>query len=620
MATLETTSDNRLRLRCSYDERDLAKQIPGWSWNNEDKAWYYPSSEERIAQFKQLFPNSDVNTTAIQEKKEYTEHEKKLIELKQLKTYDIKLPALKAELMEHQKSGINYLLNLDAAMLADQMGIGKSFQAIVVSLLRKSRNEIKKTLIICPATAKYTVWEKEIKKFTDEKYLVVDGVKKKREEIYHTFLERDDIPFLIVNYESLVTDGKHLIHFPFESLIISDESIYIKNRTAQRTKAVKKIKSKYKIAISGYPIANRIIDIHSQYDWLIPGLLGSFYNFQDHYIDEMSIKKHHTEETKRTGKTCKCKHCGKWSPEQKYAPIYTCHCSVPEWAEPEFKKFLGYKNLDELKFKLEPYYIRRLKKDVLKDLPDKIYEQREVCLSGTLLKAYNDMKEEMRILIRNMSNEEVVAKAQGIMVQMLRLSQLTCGFISDKNLDQPVFYKENPKLDLLDDIVDEVLSNDDKIVIWTRFRPFMAHVFKHYSEGYKHDGEIKKHKCAFLWGGMTPKAKAEQQQMFQNDPDCKIFVGTVQTGGIAIDLYAASTEVFTDLSFLSPSTIEQATDRLHRKGQKKSVVVIDAIAKKTVDEHWIKILGNKQQVSGMIFEDDGIIRINNKETLLELLK
>jgi SNF2 family DNA or RNA helicase len=621
MSTLELTADHRLRLRCTYDERELAKQIPGASWNKDERAWYYVFSPERVDLFKRYFPTGRyTQNTSKQTERKDSELEKKLLELKGLQTCELALPHLKEQLREHQKLGVKYLLHLDCAMLADQMGNGKSLQALVVSLIRREKKQIKKTLIICPATAKYAVWEREIKKFTDEHCIVIDGTRKEREEAYHTFLERDDVFYLIVNYESLAIDKKYLTTFPYDSLCVCDESVYIKNRKAKRTIAVQSIKSKYKIAITGYPIANRIIDLHSQFNWLMPGLLGSFWSFQDRYLDFLTLKKHHTQDTKTKGKNCKCKKCGKWSPEQKYAFIYTCHCAQPEWKEPEFKKFLGYKNLDELKVKLEPYYIRRLKKDVLKDLPDKVYEQRDVVLSGKLLKAYIDMKEEMKLMLHNMRDEEVIAKASNIMVQMLRLSQLTCGFISDKNLEQPIFYKENPKVDLLDDLVDEVLADDNKIVIWTRFRPFLAHLYQHFTEGYKHDGEFKKHKCAYLWGRMSDKVKDDNIYMFQNDPECKIFIGMVQAGGMGITLHAATVEIFTDLSFLSPSTIEQATDRLHRLGQKNTVVVIDEIARKTVDEHWIKILGNKQKVSNMIFDDDGIVRINSKETFLSLLE
>lgn len=620
MATLDLTLDNRLQLKCTYIERELAKKIPNASWNKQDLAWYYPFSKERIALFKKHFPDGCTSESVLRAAQEETKYEKQLLELKRLKDCRIPDLNLKGEMRNHQKVGVNYLLHLDAAMLADEMGAGKSLQALALSLVRKCRNEIKKCVIVCPATTKYSVWVREIEKFTEEKYIVIDDTKKKREEAYHTFLERDDVFYLIVNYETLTLDVNNLSKLPFASLIIADETVYIKNKNAKRTKALKILKSKYKVALTGHPVANRIIDIHSQFDWLKPGFLGSFWSFQDKYLDFLTIQKHHTEETKKTGKNCKCVNCGKWSPEQKYAAIYTCQCVSPQWENPAFHKLIGYKNLDELKRKIEPYYIRRLKSEILTDLPPKIYEEREVSLSGELLKAYNMMKEEMRVLIKNMRDEEITAKANSILTQMLRLSQLTCGFLTDKNFEHPFFYKENPKIDVLDEIIDEVIDSGQKIVIWTRFRAFMAHIYKRYTEGFKCDGEYRQYKCAYLWGGMSAKEKDENINAFQTDPETKVIIGTVQTGGLGVTLHAGSVEVFTDLSFLSPSTVLQAESRCHRIGQNNPVVIIKEIAKNSVDQHWLKLLENKQKVSRMIFEDDINVKIRDKETLLELLE
>lgn len=555
---------------------------------------------------------------------EYTEFEKKLLALKALPDCELKVTALNANFFKHQKTGVNYLLNLDAAMLADQLGLGKSLQSLGVSLLRKQKGEIKKCLIICPATTKYVVWKREIEKFTDEKCLVVDGPSKKRTEIYTTFLDREDIFYLIMNYEQLLKDTPYLLRFPRNLLCIADESIYIKTRDSKRTKELKKIPFKYKICVTGYPAANKILDIWSQFDWLKPGFLGSYWSFFDRYVETITIKLHETEESKKSSKGRKCTKCNKWSPEQKYAKIYTCCCINPEWEAPSFKKVVGYKNLDELKHKLEPYFIRRLKSEAL-DLPEKTYEEREVLLSGDLLKAYIAMKEEMKVIIKSMSNEEIIAKANGVLTQMLRLSQLTCGFITDIKLNQPMFYKENPKVKALDDIIDEVISSGNKIVIWTRFRAFTAYIYKRYSEGFKYDGADIRYDCAYFWGGMSAEEKDTNINRFQTDPNCKIIIGTVQTGGMGITLHAGNVAVFTDLSFLSPSTVIQAEARQHRIGQTKNVVIIRLLAKNTVDSHWMKVLEDKQAASRALFREDTTVEEDqtsialDKDTLLDML-
>lgn len=619
MATLDLTQDNKLILKCTFLERELAKKVQNYTWNKQLLVWIYPFSKEKVEAIKKYFPDICISEKILAEGQKETLREHKLRELRNLR--DIELPeiSLKAKLFAHQRVGIHYLSQLDCAMLADDLGMGKSLQSLALALLRKQRNEIIKTVIVCPATTKFSVWKREIEKFTDEKCIVIDGDKKKREVLYHTFFERDDVFFLIVNYESLTTDSDYLQALTNKTLIISDEAVYIKNRAAQRTKAIKKLTAQYRVAVTGYPIANKIIDIHSQFDWIMPGFLGSFWAFQDRYLDFEVIKKRKTKEAMESSKNRKCKLCNKWSPEQKYAAIYTCQCAAPEWEDPSFKKLVGYKNLDELRVKLEPYYIRRLKKDVL-DLPPKLYQEREVALSGKLLEDYLAMKKEMRIQIKSMDSADIVAKANTILTQLLRLSQLTCGFITDIKLQNPLFYKENPKIEALDDIIDEVINSGQKIVIWTRFRTFLFHILKRYTEGFIYDGETRKYDCAHLYGGMTATEKDENVQKFQTDDNCKIIIGTIQTGGMGITLHAGSVEVFTDLSFLSPSTIKQGEDRCYRIGTKQSVTIIKLLAKDTVDIHWVNLLQNKQAASRMIFDDEMTAKVTEKEALLELLE
>lgn len=577
MAILTLTSDNKLKLNCSFLEKELAKKISGAYYNREDQSWLYSFSKDRVESFRKYFENIEISVEVLEAEKQEIEYEKKLIELKNLKTVDVDWN-FKVKPFDHQKVAINYLLNVDGAMLADDLGLGKSFVCLIVSVIRKSKGEIKKALIVCPATTKYSVWAHEIEKFTDESYIVIDGDKKTRIELYKKWLSDDKIFFCVVNYETAMLDVEYLKNMPFESQLACDESIYIKNNKAKRSKAVKLLKSKYKIAVTGYPIGNYAIDLHSQFDFCRPGLLSSWWSFLDKFVDFRIMK----------------------------------------YGNKQFKQLSGYKNLDILKAKIEPYYIRRLKENCI-DLPEKIYEEREVRLSGKLLEAYNDMKEEMRTKVLNMKEEEVIAKANTVLTQMLRLSQLTCGFITDQNLENPVFYKENPKIEALDDILDEAISSDKKIVIWTRFRPFTFYLHKRYNEGFKYNGEMRKYNCCLLIGGMSAKEKDDNVEKFQNHPDYKVIVGTVQTGGLGITLHSGSVEVFTDLSLLPPSTIIQAESRLHRIGQKNTVIIIKLLARKSIDQHWVKLLEKKQKLSNLIFEDEKDLKLN-KETLLELLE
>jgi len=620
MAILTLTSDNKLKLQCSFLEKELAKKISGAYYNREDQSWLYSFSKDRVESFRKYFENIEISAEVLEAEREAVSEEEELIKLKNCKDIAERkndfYPVKNVELFPHQKVGIEYLLSAESAMLADEMGMGKTLISLVVSLIHRNNKEISKAIVICPATGKFTTWAKQIEKYTSAKYIVIDGSKKEREKQYAEFFEKKDCFFMIVNYETLHGDLEYIKNIPSESIGIADESVYIKNKDAKRTKVIRSLKFKYRIAITGYPAANTILDLHSQFDFVRPGFLGSFWSYCDKYINAKEFKL--GEERSAQRKKKKCLNCGRWSKESNYSEAYTCKCAEPKWEEQFFKKVIGYKNLDELKKKIEPFYIRRLKRDFL-NLPEKILEEREVSLSGKLLDAYDEMREKMRVTIIDMNEEEIEAKANTILTQMLRLSQLTCGFITDKNLKNPVFFKENPKTDSLDDIVDEVLSSDNKIVIWTRFRPFTFYLLKHYIEGFKIDKEFRQYKCCHLYGGINAKQKDDEISKFQNDPEYKIMISTVQTGGTSIDLFAANTEVFTDLSLLSPYTVSQATDRLHRMGQKKTVVIINQIARRTVDERWIKLLEKKGETSNFIFEND-LPKNLTKNELLELLE
>lgn len=219
MAILTLTSDNKLKLQCSFLERDLAKRISGAYYNREDQSWLYSFSKDRVASFRKYFESIEISERVLEAEKKEIGYEKQLIELKNLKKVDVDWK-FKVKPFDHQKVAINYLLNVNGAMLADDLGLGKSFVCLMVSIIRKSKGEIKKALIICPATTKYSVWAHEIEKFTDENYMIIDGDKKTRIELYEKWLKDDKIFFCVVNYELLLIDIPYLSTFSSDSLIV----------------------------------------------------------------------------------------------------------------------------------------------------------------------------------------------------------------------------------------------------------------------------------------------------------------------------------------------------------------------------------------------------------------
>lgn len=471
-------------------------------------------------------------------------------------------------------------------LLADSMGLGKSYQSMAVAVYLKINKGIKKCLIICPATTKHAVWEKEIQKHTNEDCIIVGGPKQKRMKQIEDYFMSPFILFLVVGFESFRADLKTYKKFgdPW-NLIIIDESVRIKNPRSQITEAVKEFSPAYKIALSGWPLANRVEDIWSQVDWINPGCFGSYWSFEDTYMQTLKI------------------------PVDRYSKDK----ADPSKPQKYFKEIIGYKNLDKLKEKLAPLYIRRLKENVL-DLPPKIYSDREVELVSEQKKAYKSMKEEMLLFVRTMKEQDVLVKAQSILIQMLRLSQITSGFITDVSMENPTWFENSAKLKIIQEIVEETIASGDKIVLWSRWVPMVKHLIKTYS--------VSPYNAVCISGFVKDQERKEAVYSFQNDPTCRVFVGQVQSGGMGIDLYAGNVQIFIDKAFLSPSTVLQAEDRQFRIGQTKTVVIINLFAKDTIDVYWEKLLKKKKKIANTIFDEKDMSAPpkTTKEDILELLQ
>lgn len=353
-------------------------------------------------------------------------------------------------------------------------------------------------------------------------------------------------------------------------LIILDETVKIKNRSAQVTKALKELKSNFKIGLTGYAISNRCEDLWSQIDCVQEGILGSYWSFLDKY----TIKKLMILRNKK-----------------------------------EFKMIVGYKNLEDLQNRIASLYIRRLKKDVLK-LPEKIYETREIILNKEETLKYSEMKEEMITSIKDLNEEEFLSKASIVLVQLLRLSQISDGFLTDPKWKEPIWFKESSKILEIDDLLDELIQEDNKCVVWSRFVPMVLKLYDRYKEKYN---------AVYLTGKVPMKERNIMIDKFQNDDVSKVLIGQIQTGGMGLNLQRANSEIFVDKAFLSPSSILQAEDRLHRINQKKSVVIIDLVGKGTVDEHWNRLLDRKKKLSNLIFQDEQDLKLEKRD-ILELLE
>lgn len=546
---------------------DLLCSLPGHRWDADAKVNVFPLTS--LDAIRAAFPRAVLSpqlTLQQQSKEEYTKvmtKQRALVDhIKSLPRAEIKGYAWPFDPFPHQTVGVAFLLSLDRCLLLDEMGLGKSAQAITAACVRMQRGLIDRCLIIAPNTLKFNL-AAEIEKHAHpdfRKVVVVNGTKDQRLAQLEEGLSS---PFTIINYEAVRLHINELKLIADGQMVVCDEAHKIKNRRAKVTIAVQSLKPRFAVLMTGTPIANKVEDLYTLVDYVSPRLLGkNYWEFEDRYLKK-----------------------GGW----------------------QNKEIVGYKNLDELRDLLSSVSIRRLKSDVL-GLPPKTRQDRFVEIDGQQRKAYEAMKEDLVAKIADMDEDEFQATASTILVQTLRLQQIADGFLSD---GERVKWVGDAKFKELDDIVDEVVrQNGKKLVIWARFLPVVRATTERYAElG-----------TAMIAGEVATQTRQIIVDRFQDpNDDLRIIVGQIQTASLGLTMTATDVQVFYDCSW-SPSENAQAEDRLHRIGQTGSVSVVRLLARETIDERMMKLLERKEQVSKFVAGDIDTMSIRfTRDEILSVL-
>jgi SNF2 family DNA or RNA helicase len=309
--------------------------------------------------------------------------------------------------------------------------------------------------------------------------------------------------------------------------IIADECHRAKNRKAQQTKHLKLLKGKYRSGLSGTPVVNRPDELWSLLNWLKPSEYKAYWRFFERYT-EYTVK-------------------------------------YPEG----YRIVTGTANEQELQQKLSPFFIRRLKKDVLKDLPDKYYSYLWVELTPTQRRAYDTMRKEMIAWVGEHQDQPLIAPV--VIAQLIRLQQFAAGYMEPDGAGGWHLSEPSSKVDALMQILED--NPSEQFVVFSQFKQLVnitnARLAK---ESIPH---------VTLTGDTAQVDRGRAVELFQTG-GARVFTGTIAAGGVGITLTAASTVCFLDRSW-SPATNQQAEDRLHRIGQKNAVQVIDVMARNTVD-------------------------------------
>lgn len=415
---------------------------------------------------------------------------------------------------------------------------GKTRAAIDVYEIKKKKKEVTNGLVVCPLSMLYK-WCDQIEAWSGNTNVCpLTGTKEEKKEILSLGFE-----WYVVTYETLERYKDDFNFVDDKWFIILDETTKIKNPKAKRTKACFELglKTKHKLILTGTPVTQNAYDVFSQFRFLDNGKTFGF--SYDEFINKYFFKNGYKLILKRDAS----------------------------------------KEISDLMFGKST---RFLKKDCL-DIPEKLYDTRILDMPSENRARYDEM---LRYAITEIEGSEKVT-APIILTQLLRLSQITSGFVKDV-VNTEVAFEVNPKLNALAEILEEA---EGKVIVWSRFKYDVANILKLC--------EKMGIKAVSIYGEDNAIRRTENVRLFQEDVDTKVIVGTASTGGHGIDLVAAKTVVYYSNSYSLEQRL-QSEDRAHRAGQINQVQYIDLLCKDTIDVSIYKILRNKKNIADMITKDN----------------
>ena len=427
-------------------------------------------------------------------------------------------------LRKYQKEGFKWLNELSelgfGGILADDMGLGKTIQVITFVLSKRS----KKTLIITPTSVLYN-WKDEFERFAPNVRVgLVHGTKAQRDKILSEIKKYD---VLITTYGTLKNDEKEYEKLQFDYCII-DEGQNIKNPTSKTTLSVKKINSKCNFALTGTPIENNLIELWSIFDFVMPGFL---------------------------------------------------------FTKERFKvKFIQNKNTEELKSLITPFILRRVKEDVLDELPEKIEKKYLVDMTTkqkSIYKSYvKEIKEKLKSSKGNINMLTFITKLREVCL--------------DPSLIMDDYNGGSGKINALMELLDNYIEGNKKILVFSQFTSALKNIEKNLEEnGISY---------IYLDGSIGSKERVELVKKFNEEPSINVFLISLKAGGVGLNLTSASVVIHFD-PWWNPAIENQATDRAHRFGQKNVVEVVKLISKDTIEEKILLLQEDKKELIESLMDE-----------------
>ena len=462
-------------------------------------------------------------------------------EIKHPEKIKIEVPSeIKAELRPYQEVGFEWLSSLAkyylGGILADDMGLGKTLQAItyIVSTWKKNKNAT--FIVVCPSSLLYN-WQDEIENFCPElSTIMILGNPNDRKDL---IAKCNNYQVVLVSYPILRRDIELLREISFDTAFL-DEAQFIKNPNSRNAKAVKMLNAAHRFALTGTPIENNLSELWSIFDFLMPGYLYSHSKFVNMY--EKPVVRFESEEA-----------------------------------------------LKQLNFHIKPFIMRRMKKDVLEELPEKTEKKMVSDMTDEQKEVYMSYLDDMKKKINSEINKNGFEKSRMmILASLTRLRQICC---------HPSTFIENyeggsGKLSLLLQLVQNAIESGHRILVFSQFTSMLNLI----------EEEFKKLRISYYYlDGSTPISQRSEDVKAFNNGSREVYLISLKAGGTGLNLVGADMVIHYD-PWWNPAVEDQATDRVYRIGQKNSVNVVKLITKGTIEEKIYKLQEKKKNLADSVIK------------------
>ena len=459
---------------------------------------------------------------------------------------DYEVPACMAEVLRpYQAYGFKWLRTLEdtgfGGILADEMGLGKTLQTIALFQADKEAGAEKPSLVVCPASLVYN-WEEELHRFApDLSVTILAGPQTARRKLMSDKLSSGDTDVFVTSYDLMRRDVSFYQKAQFNVCVL-DEAQYIKNQKAAVSKAVKTIRADHRFALTGTPIENRLAELWSIFDFLMPGFLNSYDDFSRHF--DVPITKNKDEK-----------------------------------AADHLKKLTG------------PFILRRLKADVLKDLPARLEEVRYARFDDLQQKIYDGQVARIRDICDG--GLETGQDKMKLLAELTKARQICC----DPSLLLENYEGGSAKRAACMDLISSAIDGEHRMLVFSQFTSMLALL----------EEDLKAaHIPYYKITGSTPKEQRLQlvnafNKGTEDGEKVPVFLISLKAGGTGLNLTGADVVIHYD-PWWNLAAQNQATDRAHRIGQEKQVTVYRMIAKGTIEEKILDLQEQKKYLADAILE------------------